>query len=76
LVADDLEISLPVGTRLLVVANLRLEEVATESSTLPAGEVGRAVAAWPGPGAVVVAGDLFDLAGWQSLGPDRSGNCR
>jgi hypothetical protein len=37
LVADDLEISLPVGARLLVVAKLRLEEVATESSTLAAG---------------------------------------
>jgi lysylphosphatidylglycerol synthetase-like protein (DUF2156 family) len=49
------------GARALVVADLRLGDVATEVSSLAADQVARAVRAWSGPGAVVVAGDLFDL---------------
>jgi lysylphosphatidylglycerol synthetase-like protein (DUF2156 family) len=66
-VADDLVISLPVGARVLVVANLRLQGPATAASTLAADQLERALFAWSGPGAVVVAGDLFDLG---DLGQD------
>ena len=66
--ADDIVISLPVGARVLVVADLRLGVVATDESSGAAGEVARAIAAWSGPGAVVVAGDLFDIAGDAAIG--------
>ena len=62
-VADDLVISLPVGARMLVVASLLLDQRATAGSLSAAGEVARAVASWSGPGAVVVAGNLFQVPG-------------
>ena len=68
LVADDLAISLPVGARVLVVADLRLGVAATDESSWGACEVARAIAAWSGPGAVVVAGDLFDIEGNEEVG--------
>jgi lysylphosphatidylglycerol synthetase-like protein (DUF2156 family) len=60
-VADDVEMELPIGARLLVFADLRLTATATEGSLFAAAEVARAVTAWSGPGAVVVAGDMFDF---------------
>lgn len=55
-------ISLPLGARVLVMANLRLGEAPAEVPSAPAEHVAQAIAAWSGPGAVVVAGDLFDGA--------------
>jgi lysylphosphatidylglycerol synthetase-like protein (DUF2156 family) len=60
-VADDLEFSLPIGARVLVFAELRLGDVADDASSFAASEAARAIRAWSGPGAVVVAGGLFDL---------------
>ncbi len=57
---DDLVLDLPVGARVLVTANLRLREQAGATSSAAAAELARAVRAWSGPGAVVVAGDLLD----------------
>ncbi len=60
---DDLVLCLPVGARAVVVGGLRLGEQATTASVAAASELTRTIAAWSGPGAVVVAGDLFDCAG-------------
>ncbi|MGH9062788.1 MAG: hypothetical protein ACRD0L_02215, partial [Acidimicrobiales bacterium] len=54
-------VEVPLGTRAVVVGPLLLGPEATESSASLAGEVGRMLDAWDGPGVVVFAGDLFDL---------------
>ncbi len=58
---DDLVLPLPVGARVLVFANLYLSATATAASTEAALQVARAIGYWSGPGAVVLAGGLFDL---------------
>lgn len=57
--ADDLLLELPLGSRLVVFANLRLAPQASDATRRSADEVARVVAAWSGPGAVVFAGELF-----------------
>jgi lysylphosphatidylglycerol synthetase-like protein (DUF2156 family) len=52
-----------IGRRVVVVANLGLKPEATTASTWAAAGLARALDAWQGPGAVVVAGNLFDVAG-------------
>lgn len=66
-VPDDLVISLPLGSRVLVASDLRLGKVPTGETTSSARQLARAVASWTGPGAIVVAGDLFDLPGPDGL---------
>ena len=53
---------LPVGARVLVFANLHLTATATEASGPAADEVARVIGSWSGPGAVVLAGGLFDFS--------------
>jgi|GEM_PF-85996 len=62
LCASDLVLEEPLGRRVLVVANLLLGPQATAASTWAAAGVARALQAWQGPGTVIVAGNLFDLA--------------
>jgi lysylphosphatidylglycerol synthetase-like protein (DUF2156 family) len=59
--ADELVLDLPVGARVLVFADLRLGAAATDASLRASEEMARAVESWSGPGAVVVAGNLFDF---------------
>ncbi|HTV11545.1 MAG TPA: phosphatidylglycerol lysyltransferase domain-containing protein [Acidimicrobiales bacterium] len=61
--ADDLVISLPVGARVLVVANLLLGNSPSPASLAASEELAHAVSSWTGPGAVVVAGNLFSEQG-------------
>ncbi|MHB8681016.1 MAG: phosphatidylglycerol lysyltransferase domain-containing protein [Acidimicrobiales bacterium] len=56
-------VSVGVGRRVLVVANLRLTAQSTAASTWAAGVLAKALDTWAGPGVLVVAGDLFDFHG-------------
>jgi lysylphosphatidylglycerol synthetase-like protein (DUF2156 family) len=56
-----LSLTVDVGRRVLVAANLRLGAEATPSSTWAAGNLARAMETWSGPGTVVVAGNLVEL---------------
>jgi lysylphosphatidylglycerol synthetase-like protein (DUF2156 family) len=58
-----LTISIPVGRRVLVAANLLLTTDDDPASRWAAGELARALETWSGPGVVVVAGGLFDVPG-------------
>ncbi|HMK97556.1 MAG TPA: hypothetical protein VK425_08425, partial [Acidimicrobiales bacterium] len=70
---DALVVPLPVGARMLVVAELLLSRDAPEPSRAAAAGVARAVHSWSGPGAVVVAGDLFDAQGPEDVAPALAG---
>ncbi len=61
-VPDLLEVMVPVGGRVLVFGGLHLASATQSSSEQVVAEVARAIGAATGPGVVVVAGDLFDLA--------------
>ncbi len=52
-----------IGRRVVVVANLGLKPEATASTSWAGAGLARALDAWQGPGAVVVAGNLFDISG-------------
>jgi lysylphosphatidylglycerol synthetase-like protein (DUF2156 family) len=56
-------VEVPVGGRVLVVADLLLEREPTAASSSAVGELAKAIDAWTGPGVLVVAGNLFDLLG-------------
>lgn len=58
--ADDLLLELPLGARLVVFADLRLGAMATGPSARASQEVAGVIGSWSGPGAVVIAGDLFE----------------
>src|SRR5689334_25313430 len=59
--ADELGISVVRGARVLVFSDLRLSNPATDISRKVCRSVARAIEEARGPGAVVFAGDLFDL---------------
>lgn len=61
-VPDGVELAVPVGSRVLILGGAHLAVPATTSSEQVAGELARVLHAMTGPGAVVVAGDLFELA--------------
>jgi len=61
MLTDDLELALPMGARVFVASGLRLPQIATDASLGTAQQFARAIAAWSGPGAVVIAGDMFDF---------------
>src|SRR5579884_863788 len=58
---DLLEVPVPVGGRAVVLSDLFLRPRPDPVSLASAAEVVHALAAWDGPGVVVVAGNLFDL---------------
>ncbi len=60
---DILTVSVEVGRRALIVANLGLEPQATAATTWASSGLARALDTWEGPGLVVVAGNLLDLTG-------------
>jgi len=55
-------LDVPIGRRVMVVSDLLLTPTATPSSTAISTELARALAAWEGPGILIIAGNLFDLA--------------
>ncbi len=56
-------VSVSLGRRVVIVANLGLKPEATTATSWASAGLARAMDAWQGPGMVVVAGNLFDLAG-------------
>src|SRR3989442_12475864 len=64
---EPLDLSVPLGGRVLVVADMLLGRTSSPSSEVAASEVAGALAGWDGPGVVVFAGGLFDM-----LGDDRN----
>jgi lysylphosphatidylglycerol synthetase-like protein (DUF2156 family) len=70
-VPGDVAIEMPLGSRVLVVAGLRLGAEATAASEAMAADLAAAVDAADGPGLVVLAGDTFD-----DLVLDRAGLAR
>jgi lysylphosphatidylglycerol synthetase-like protein (DUF2156 family) len=63
--AEAAELDLPIGSRVIVLSDLFLGAAPTEASTSASREVARALDGFEGPGAVIVAGNLFDLLGDQ-----------
>ncbi len=57
---DSITVDVPLGGRVLVVANLHLTATTTPASAQATAAVVRAVDAWGGPGVLVVNGGLFD----------------
>ena len=76
-------VDVPLGRRVVVVANLLLTPEATPATTAPPSGLARALDAWEGPGVVVIAGNLFDLTGATRRttsrpvdgGPSRAAGC-
>lgn len=62
------ELVLPLGTRALVLSDLFLTATPTEASTSASRAVARALDQLEGPGAVIFAGNLFDLLSPQDGG--------
>ncbi len=56
-------IDVPLGRRVMVVSDLLLTPDATPSTLAVTGELAQALDTWDGPGVLVIAGNLFDLAG-------------
>ncbi len=61
LIAEQIELELPAGSRTLVVSDLHLPAVATPVSTSVADEIARMLAGVAGPAAFVIAGDGFEM---------------
>src|SRR5580658_4108721 len=61
--AGTAEIDLPFGSRALVVSDLFLTATPTEASASASREVALAIDDIEGPGAVIFAGNLFELLG-------------
>lgn len=68
-IVDVLEVVLPPSSRALVVSDLHLEATATVSSTSVASELADVIGAMDGPGAIVLAGDCFELLSGGSCDP-------
>jgi lysylphosphatidylglycerol synthetase-like protein (DUF2156 family)/UDP-2,3-diacylglucosamine pyrophosphatase LpxH len=69
LIAEETEIELPAGSRTVVVSDLHLPTVATETSLSVADELATVLAGMSGPAAFVIAGDGFEmLAGPPEVG--------
>ncbi len=60
-IPDQLDVEVGLGGRVLVVSDLLLGPTATPASASATTDLARAVEAWSGPGALIVAGNLFDL---------------
>ncbi len=69
LITEHVEVSLPVGSRVVAVSDLHLPVGATANSTAVAEEIAGILRDWSGPGAFVIAGDGFEmLAGPPEVG--------
>jgi len=66
---EPLELAVPLGGRVLVVADMLLGRTSSPSSEVAAAEVAGALAGWDGPGVVVFAGGLFEMLGDERNGP-------
>lgn len=71
-VVDVLELTVPAGGRVIVMSDLHLGQNATDTSEASAAELARVLAAWDGPGVVVLAGDCFELLGEPHNNPGRA----
>jgi lysylphosphatidylglycerol synthetase-like protein (DUF2156 family) len=60
-IVDELEVEVGLGGRVLVVSDLLLGPSATPASASATTDLARAIEAWSGPGALIVAGNLFEL---------------
>jgi lysylphosphatidylglycerol synthetase-like protein (DUF2156 family) len=60
-VVDLLPVEVPLGGRVLVVADLHLGPVATATSTAATTELAQAISAWTGPGLLVFNGSCLEL---------------
>ena len=67
-----MEVEVPLGGRVLVVADLLLSRRSTPSSDVVTAELAAALAAWDGPGFVVIAGNLLDLEADHTVTPARA----
>jgi UDP-N-acetylglucosamine:LPS N-acetylglucosamine transferase/UDP-2,3-diacylglucosamine pyrophosphatase LpxH len=67
IVPDLVTVRVPCGGRLLVVGDLHLGAARTAASRWATHELERRLRVWQGPGAVLLAGDVFEL-----LGPDEA----
>ncbi len=74
LVPDLIEVCLPAGARAVVLSDLHLGEKATPSSELVAAALTRAIDSWEGPGAVILAGDVFELLAEAHRDPTKAFN--
>jgi lysylphosphatidylglycerol synthetase-like protein (DUF2156 family) len=70
---DPLTLPVGVGRRVVVVANFALGPRSTAASTWAGAGFARTLDTWDGPGLVVVAGNLFDLAGAADPAADPAG---
>ena len=69
LIAESVELGLPTGSRTVVVSDLHLPVVATETSTSVAEELATVLEGLVGPAAFIIAGDGFEmLAGPADVG--------
>ena len=66
---DVTEVDLPLGGRVLVVADVLLSRKSTPASEVATAEIASTLSAWDGPGLFVVAGNLFDLLGDERCTP-------
>ncbi|MCU1375559.1 MAG: hypothetical protein JWO68_2845, partial [Actinomycetia bacterium] len=66
---EPLEVAVPLGGRVLVVADLLLTPASTPASEVAGAELAAALDGWDGPGVVVFAGNLFDLLGDERTTP-------
>jgi lysylphosphatidylglycerol synthetase-like protein (DUF2156 family) len=65
---DILTVPVDVGRRALIVSNLGLQPRPTPATTWAAAGLARALDTWEGPGLVVIAGNLLDLAAAPDTG--------
>ncbi len=72
LVPDLVEVRIPAGGRAIVFSDLHLGEKASASSEQVAAELSRVVDSWDGAGAVVLAGDAFELLAEPHRDPNKA----
>jgi hypothetical protein len=60
-ITEEIEVELPPGSRTVVVSDLHLPAVATDTSRAVAVELAAILTRWTGPGAFVIAGDGFEM---------------
>ena len=60
-ITEEIEVELPLGSRTVVVSDLHLPAVATDTSRAVATELADILTGWTGPGAFVIAGDGFEM---------------
>ncbi len=71
LLADEVEIAVPAGGKVVLVSDLHLTDEPTAAATAATTELIKVLEAWDGPGVFVIAGDGFELLHGQdpTIGP-------